>query len=339
MKGTSVAHAASFVAVLLLALLSIPALAVDPERRVEFDIPAQPLSSAVVAFSRQAGVQVVASSKDLEGISSVAVKGRYSLREAVQRMLESSGLSAAFNGENAVAIKRVNDASGKTSSGNSDLERYVSQKIEVTGSRLKSAQEGAQPTVVITRDAIDRTGAANINELLRVIPQASTNLVAGTVFVEGGAATVNLRGIPNGATLVLVNGRRVGTSGHTFARDSFDLNSIPLAAIERIEVLSNSASAIYGADALAGVINVILRRNVEGSIFEASYGGATDGAYDEGHLGATLGVTHSKFHGTLAVVGYRDPPKTDDAQRVRAGWFSGHCRDREIAQRTPVPFR
>lgn len=147
----------------------------------------------------------------------------------------------------------------------------VVEKVEVTGSNIKRSQtEGATPITVITREDIVRSGATSLNDVLQNVSssglgsfsETNTNLSSG-----GGSAGVSLRGLGASYTLVLVDGRRVAPSafgGATGVASFTDVNSIPLAAIERVEVLRGSASAIYGADAVGGVINIILRRDFKG---------------------------------------------------------------------------
>ena len=152
------------------------------------------------------------------------------------------------------------------------------QRIEVTGSRIKRIDaEGANPVQVISRKEIERTGAATINDVLQSIPGAGAGL--DDRFTNGfapGGGSVNLRGLGLNSTLVLVNGRRMAT--YPFAQQvgtpqGFqDVNSIPLAAVDRIEVLKDGASAVYGADAVAGVINIILRQDYRGLEVGVGYG-------------------------------------------------------------------
>jgi iron complex outermembrane receptor protein len=154
-----------------------------------------------------------------------------------------------------------------------------SSEVVVVGSRLGgTAVESALPVRVITRADIDRSGAGTIAQVLSLLPEVSiTN--GGDVpestrpFALGGVSgsvngtTVQLRGLPLGSSLVLVNGRRVGNTPAFSGLQSesfFDLTNIPLAMVERIEVLPYGASAVYGGDGLAGVINIVLKRDGQG---------------------------------------------------------------------------
>lgn len=158
------------------------------------------------------------------------------------------------------------------------------KRVEITGSRIKRVDaETPAPIQVITREQIERSGATSITEVLRSLPANNAgsfdeNAVAS---FTPGAGGVSLRGLGAQATLVLINGRRVAPFGFASQGQTtfVDINSIPLDAVERIDVLLDGASALYGSDAMAGVINVILRKDfgglqIRGGFGESSYGDA-----------------------------------------------------------------
>ncbi len=150
--------------------------------------------------------------------------------------------------------------------------------ITVTGSNIKNIDlEEAQPLVVISADDIARSGATSLSELMRSVNQTRGGTSTFTTAQSGatststppGQAAISLRGMGPSSTLTLVNGRRVAVSSFASGTENFvDVNSIPLSAIERVEVLATGASAVYGADAVAGVINYVLKKDFEG--FEVS---------------------------------------------------------------------
>ena len=153
----------------------------------------------------------------------------------------------------------------------------TTQRITITGSSIKRVQsEGSLPIQIINRQDIERTGIVSAEQLLMRITANGTgadNLSSNVGIQLGttdrnnnGNSSANLRGLGANNTLVLLNGRRIST--HGAKGNAVDLNSIPLAAVERVEILKDGASAIYGTDAIGGVINFILRQDVTG--FEAS---------------------------------------------------------------------
>lgn len=152
-------------------------------------------------------------------------------------------------------------------------------RVEVTGSSIKRiAKEGALPVQVITFDQMEKKGITNAEQLLQQISSNGTgadNQVSGNnVFgadadrTSGGGSYASLRGLGPNSTLVLLNGRRIATHGGS--GKAVDLNSIPLGAIARVEILKDGASAIYGTDAVGGVINFILKTNYTGLELSAS---------------------------------------------------------------------
>lgn len=151
------------------------------------------------------------------------------------------------------------------------------QRIEITGSSIKRiAAEGALPVTIITRAELTREGISSTEQMVQFLTSNGNgldNLASNADVVDGaargnnGATSANLRGQGSNATLVLLNGRRV--AAHGLNGGVVDLNQIPFSAIERIEVLKDGASAIYGTDAVGGVINFITRRNYQGVTAEA----------------------------------------------------------------------
>ena len=170
------------------------------------------------------------------------------------------------------------------------------EKIEITGSRIKRAEaEGALPVTTIEREDLEASGQTTVAEFIRGISFAT----AGNFRPQSGSSAqgfseVNLRGLGSRRTLVLVDGRRIAKS--PIVGDAVDMNSIPLAAVERIEILTDGASAIYGSDAIGGVVNVILRKSFEGvaiSVGGTRVSGPLDGG-DRREASGILGMTGPK---------------------------------------------
>ena len=153
------------------------------------------------------------------------------------------------------------------------------QRVEITGSSIRRTDaETALPVQVITREEIQRTGVTSTEELLTTISAISSsgslNSASGAGLSTYGFSSISLRGLGEERTLILVNGRRLAP----FAPNggAVNVNAIPLAAIERVEVLKDGASSLYGSDAMAGVVNFILRKDFKGVEATAGYGSPTD---------------------------------------------------------------
>ena len=164
------------------------------------------------------------------------------------------------------------------------------ERIEVTGSRINRTDvETASPVTVISSEFIAQSGYSSVEEILSAQPTAAgMNLGATTNNGSGGSATVNLRGMGAQRTLVLLNGRRMVSSG-TGADSAVDLNTIPVAMIKNIEILKDGASAVYGSDAIAGVVNIITKKDFVGTELTA------DGSQTDKGDGTSKGI--SILHG------------------------------------------
>lgn len=189
------------------------------------------------------------------------------------------------------------------------------ERIEVTGSRIKRADaEGALPVTVITREQLEGSGASSVAEFVRNVSYAA----AGNFRPQSGSsaqafASIDLRGLGSDRTLVLIDGRRLPKA--PFVGSAVDINSIPLAMVERIEVLTDGASAVYGSDAIAGVINVVTRKDFTGVMLQAGIANPVTKGGDKEEYQALIGVKSDKgsilagvSHTTRGMVYTRDQP-------------------------------
>ena len=195
-------------------------------------------------------------------------------------------------------------------------------EVVVTGSRIKRTDiTGVGPATVVTEEAIARTGLANVETILQRLPASAGNAGGQTnAYWTGngyGTAQVNLRGMGINRTLVLLNGRRV-VYGGTGANSAVDLNTIPAAIIGRIDVLKDGASAIYGADAVAGVVNIITRNDFEGVQVTGKYG-ITDEGDGEEYTGDLLWGLRGERGGFTAAVNYQKTKPVNMADREPCG--------------------
>ena len=188
-------------------------------------------------------------------------------------------------------------------------------RITVTGSNIpRTDTETPSPVQVVTRQEIDRTGKNTVAEYLQTLTSDGSGSIPKTFGngFAGGGAGISLRGLGAGSTLVLLNGRRMATYG--LADDGqkvfTDLSTIPLDAVERVEVLKDGASSVYGSDAIAGVVNIILRSDFTGTILRGSYGMSGDSDGDARKATLTTGIGSLAEDGWNAFVSI-DVSKTD----------------------------
>ncbi len=182
------------------------------------------------------------------------------------------------------------------------------ERIEVTGSHIKRTDmEGPSPLTSISSEDIANTGVTDLIGLFTKLPMAGQ----GTFSTQGnssdntsnGGSSVSLRGLGADSTLILVNGRRVSVSPFANNIDTafVDINNIPLAAIKRVDILKDGASATYGSDAVAGVINIVLRDDIEGAEISAKFGDTADGGGEEKNISLVWGNSTEKTSHTFAL--------------------------------------
>ena len=211
------------------------------------------------------------------------------------------------------------------------------QRIEITGSSIKRIEgETALPVQIIKREDIVKSGVTTAAELLKTISANTAPLSDGASITDGtsgqrGFNGANLRGIGVSSTLVLLNGRRLANFATPGDEAGVDLNNIPAGAIERVEVLKDGASAIYGTDAIGGVINFITRRDYRGVEVGVSYADTQDGG--AGKKTATL----SAGFGDLAkdrfnIFGVLDVQQLDSLRSTQRSWIA----DRALATTLPA---
>ena len=182
-----------------------------------------------------------------------------------------------------------------------ESEAKTLDRVEVTGSRIKRADaETTQPVAVVTRADIEKSGLTNVFDILNNITSSDgSGLSTTTTQTNGsdGSQNISLRGLGADRTLVLVDGKRWITD----IDGTVDLSTIPVAIIERIDVLKDGASAIYGSDAVAGVVNIITRKNYEGAQVGVSYGQTEKGDGAQRSADVTIGAAGERASGVLSV--------------------------------------
>ena len=175
------------------------------------------------------------------------------------------------------------------------------QRVEITGSSIKRiTKEGALPVQTLTQEDIAKSGANSVADLIQALP-AMQGFIPQSSSVNGnggGVETASIHGIGSGYTLVLLNGRRIAKSAISHNDYAVNLASIPLAAVERVEILTDGASALYGSDAIAGVVNFILKKNATDATITATYNAPTKAG------GKSFNVGISKGFGDLDKDGY-----------------------------------
>lgn len=263
----------------------------------EYNIPAGSLKSALDAYVRQSGRQVVYRADQVRSARSPGTRGQQSAEAALAAILVGSGFATRVDG-NLVAIVRAGGNGPAAEAASSGDAVRPDQDIVVTGSRLTTGS--AQfPVKAYSREEIDASGQTDIGSFLATLNEVSVTTPSAGPYAASISSTVQLRGLPVGTTLTLLNGRRLQSFGSASVTLVFDLNAIPFEAVERIDVLPVGSSAIYGGDALAGVVNVVLKRSIDGIALSMNHGFAKD--TDETTASIAAGKSFSR--GSLMFVG------------------------------------
>ena len=276
----------------------------------DVDLPAGKLAAALDALRMQSGLHLNYPPELVAGQQGRAVHGRMSWRDALNRLLQGSGLAYRQTSDNSIVITRIQSSAQSRSAAlahpatttTTPAAPAVSNlsSVTVTGTRIRG---GTTPSPVITIGSaqIQQEGFADLGEVIRSVPQnfsggqnpgvaaGATGGGQGNQNITGGSG-LNLRGLGPDATLTLLDGQRMSYGGFT---QMVDISAIPVEAVDRIEIVADGASAIYGSDAVGGVGNVILRRDFDGLTVGSRYGSATDGGLTTHEYTATGGTSWS----------------------------------------------
>ncbi len=313
----------------------------DPGTKSRFDLPQEPLAKALRDFAIQAHCNVSYVPSLVAGLQAPAIKGEYLRAAVLSMMLAGTRLtainidddtiqvveaaatskesparkSAAADGAGAVRVASANreiplaTSDTQASAGDTSRDNEL-EEITVTGTHIRGSKDLPSPIEVYSRADIDATGATTVQQFLQTLTQnfnggASENTInavtgSGQTNNPVNGSAPNLRGLGTDATLVLVNGHRVapGSNDGSFV----DVSMIPLTALDRVEVVTDGASAIYGADAVGGVVNFILRSNFDGAESRVQAGSVSTGSKHDIVVGQTVG---DDWHSGSAVLSYQ----------------------------------
>ena len=283
----------------------------------ESAIPAMPLNKALNAFAQREHLQLVYVSTIADGVRTQGAPAGLSAEKTLQKLLEGTGLKYRFLNAKTVTIyasagpratKGRSTGKPTASAEGTKAEPTTLDTVSVTGTRIRG---GTTPSPVITigSEQIQQEGFTDLGEVIRSVPQnfsggQNPGVTLGAAQgspsnqdITGGSG-MNLRGLGPDATLTLLNGHRMSYGG--FAQ-AVDISAIPVEAVERLEIVPDGASAIYGSDAVGGVANVILKPDFDGVTVGTRYGGATEGGLITRGFTATAGTTWAT--GGLIVTG------------------------------------
>ena len=308
-----------------------------PDRRVE--IPAGELAQSLQELSRQLGIQILFDADRLKGIKSPAISGVLTARDALDQLLADASLRVQeAGGDSFLITPKPSQESGSPSTA---LDRSKTTKdmdlpeLTVTGTHIRGEIPVGAALSSYNREDFDTLGIPTVDSLGRYMLEnfsgadslATLNTNGNVGSLQQGAATnifggagFDLLGLGSGATLTLLNGHRIAPGG--LDGSMVDVSLIPLSAIDHIEVLTDGASAIYGSDAVAGVVNIVTRRTLEGAETSLRFGRSTEGGAGEFTTSQLLGHAWSSSN-VLLDYEYDDNQGLDASMRSWIGPENG----------------
>lgn len=236
-----------------------------------------------------------------------------SIRAAL--VLTALGSVNAYAQDENESIQAIEVAQAETENDAEDEQVEEIERVEITGSRIKSNElEGVTPLTIISADDMIKKGFSTAYDALKDLTANTGSTQGAEMASQGGftpnAQSVSLRGLGNNQVLVLVNGRRIADypAPYNGASNFVNLSSIPMAAIANIQILTSGASAIYGSDAVAGVMNIITKKNVEETTFSVKGGTTTEGGGDEVRFQLVSGLNGDNYTLTGAIEYHKQDP-------------------------------
>lgn len=255
---------------------SIAATPVWAQAARQYSVPASDAGDAVQAVAQQSGLQVIAPAADLAGVRTNAIRGSFSAVEALRRMFAGTGLEVVQTAGGAVMVRRAAVAPAAQTAAPDQETPAASEEVVVTGSRiLRPGFDTLQAATSTDSEEIERRSYTNVLEALQdtpgFAPAASSQIGTSQGTLGIAQSFANFFGLGSQRTLSLVNGRRFvssntvsGSGGSTSPGSQVDLNLIPVGLIERVETVAIGGAPVYGSDAIAGTVNVILKEKYEG---------------------------------------------------------------------------
>ncbi len=305
MMGMKLAALSGSAAAAALLVFAAPASAQIQEQTFRFDLPAQGLGSALRAFGQASRQQVIFSEDSVRGRQAPALVGSFTAEDGLKKLLTGSGLTVSRTKSGVLIVGNDPDRIETLAEGDAaEPSRNLSELI-VTGSRIRRTDTGtAAPVTMLDEAALTERGYVNLGELLNQVTSNTPSFPIATTsgFPAGnGKTSPNLFNLGAGRTLTLMNGRRMVTSSSGLGDRTVDSNVIPTGLIQRVDIVQAGGAAVYGSDAIAGVVNYILKSDYEGLELDAQYGQGDNGTNDKTALRATFGRNFQDGRGNIAV--------------------------------------
>ena len=308
-----------------------------------FHIPAERMTQALLDLGRQAHIQVILRDSPQQQTRSTSLHGRYTVRQAVEMILQGSELTYTFSehtleiypkasrGATTLTHHKSTESLVDTAAPNSSKTGRIKthstpgsqrlmnappslREVIVTGTHISGGTPPSEPILTITERQIRESGYQSVEQLMDSLPENFNSMGSeengSQTEIDGGnfgyGAAVDLLGLGYDSSLVLVNGHRLAPAGINGAFT--DISVIPLSAVKRVEIVTDGASAIYGADAIGGVVNYILRNKQEGGETSVEYGSVTKGGLKDYRASQSYGFNWNSGSALLSYEYHDETP-------------------------------
>jgi len=291
----------------------------DPGEPLQFEIPEGPAQTQLTEFSKQSELQMVFDYDSVSGVTTHAVRGSYKPLDALKLMVKGTDIAFELLEKRTVTIKR-SSRRAKNAEGSQDIrtirsdqrardrrmpDATIQEQVTIRADAASTSLPATgSPYLSLARPDIEAAGFVTLPSVIRTLPQifgggptedTQTDFEAQTNSARGSG--INLRGLGASATLVLMNGRRLAGGG---SEGLFvDVSNLPLAAVERLDLLPDNSSTYYGSDAVGGVVNIVMRDTFDGAQTEGYFSGATKGHVSENYVSQIFGGQTDTARGIL----------------------------------------
>lgn len=278
----------------------------------QYNLKAQSLADALLKFSEKSGVEIILPSLGEQQLKSPGLSGEYTVEQGLDLLLSKSDFKYRKDKNNVYIVYQDDEKNSEDSDVKKDELKENVEEIVVTGSRIaRVSSQLAANVITLDAAALRASGEATLEGALRQLPQnifgaspvgaavSSSGISFNGAMNISGASSINLRGLGAESTLVLIDGKRIGKAG-VFGGVS-DITGIPLSSVERVEIMLDGASSIYGSDAVGGVVNVITKKDFEGGEVSYEYASSELGGFSEHvfSISASKAWDGGRIRGTL----------------------------------------
>jgi iron complex outermembrane receptor protein len=299
--------------------MTAPGVSFAQTAAYKFEIPEEDLGTALRTFGQVSGQQIIFAESDVAGRTSPKLSGSFTADEALKRLIARTPLVVRRTEKGVIVVGngdvRTNDPAASAGS--------TVAEVVVTGSRIhRTDASSTTPIQSVTTEDLTERGYVEVGQMLNDLssntPTFATPPSNGFPVVTAGHESPNLFGLGAGRTLTLVNGRRMVTTGSGLYDRSVDSNIIPIGLLDRVDIVEGGGSAIYGSEAIAGVVNYVLKSHFTGAELDAQYGISSRGDDRRPSLRGTFGTDFADGRGNIAV--NVDWSKTDSLAYESRPW-------------------